>query len=77
MADMTSLQAASVIERTVNEIMTRVVVPDIERRVQALTEDMVVRAVQHLIGHDIERYARDVVREQLAGRIEVSVTVSS
>lgn len=67
---------ANTIDNTVREVMRTYVYPRIEQQVAEQIEGAALRAIAHLEPDLIEREVRKAVRNIIANRIRVEVTVT-
>lgn len=75
MADLTPLGTANAIKETVDATMRQIVIPDIQDRLPRIVQGELIEVVKYLIGRDLERYAREAVRDAIAGKLKVTVEV--
>lgn len=75
MAELTSLQAAAQIDRTVREIMFEVMVPSIQKQVQENIVNAVYIAISNIPSRELTVAIEKVLRERINNKIHISITV--
>lgn len=76
MNEPTTLQIAKIIEDKVEAVLKNVMLPEIQHRVNQLQQEQIAIAVRYLIGSDVHRVIHEVVREEIAGRLRVTVEIT-
>jgi len=68
-------EAVHVIEKTVTDIMNGIIIPQFKDLVHQAVQERLPAAVQYVIGSQIDMWVKEVIREEIAGKLQVSVEI--
>lgn len=75
MAELTPLETAHAIQDKVDALFKQYVLPSIEARIQQAVDARMPDAVKYVIGINLDRVVTQVVREEITGKLKLSVEV--